>query len=150
LDAASVGLDRAKANSKLSIGHERAEPIVGLDERALSGGHVDAVDLEESRVLLIVGEQDLAGKVAGRLLHMGPHARAGREGDDVAGLHVDAERLPILIATVFTKEHQVTVVVRPRVIEEDAAVGHVGHRSCGRCRTEVGEVTNRRTGRAPA
>ena len=96
-----------------------------------------------------MGQQDLAGEVAGRLLHVGPDAGPGRQGEDVASLQVDAERLPILIAALFTEEHEVTVVVEPRVEGEDAAVGHAGYRPslchvADRAHPEVQDLVDRR------
>ena len=115
-----------EADPKLSIRHERAETIVRLDERAPARRHVDAVELEESGVLVIVGEQDLAGEVAGRLLHVGPDAGPGRQRENVTGLQINAKRLPVLVAALFTEEDHVTVVVEPRIEGGDIAVGHAG------------------------
>ena len=96
-----------------------------------------------------MGEEDLAGKMAGRLLHVGPDAGSGRQGEDVAGLQVDAERLPILIAALFTEEHEVTVVMEPSVEGGDVAVGHAGDRPrlchvADRAHPEVQDLVDRR------
>jgi hypothetical protein len=48
----------------LRVGEDVAKTIVGLDQRALASHNIDAEDVREALVPLVVGDQELIWEVA--------------------------------------------------------------------------------------
>src|SRR5262245_9570629 len=65
------------------------------------------------------------------LLDEAGHARCRRERQTIAGLHVDAMGLPVLIAPLLTEVHHVTIVMQPYQPGAEIAVGDLRERPCG-------------------
>src|SRR4029453_14492417 len=110
IPAAVVAVAAAPAAAELRIGEDPGEAVVAIDGCAVAGRDVDAIDIEVAFVALIVGEQQFARKARRDLLDVGSHAGPGRQGTDITGLDIDAMSLPVLIAALLPKEHEVPVV----------------------------------------
>ncbi len=121
---AVVGEAHRKPHLELRVGEKTRKPIVGLHERARPGRDVDAVDFEESLVALVMRDQQFVGEMMRGLVDVASHARRRRERQDVAGLDIDPMGLPILVAALLAKEHDMAVVVEPLHPRPQAAVGH--------------------------
>ena len=89
---------------------------------------MDAKEVEEARVPLVVGDQQLVGKMSRDLLDVGLDARRRREGQGLAGLDVDAVGLPVLVAAVLPEENDVATAGQPDQPGGEVAVGHPGER----------------------
>ena len=129
LGVAGIGLADAEADAELGIGEDPREPIIGQEQGAGAGRDVDAEDVRETLVSLIVGDQELIGEVARRLLDVRLDAGTRREGEDIARVHIDAMGLPVLVSTLISKERHVAIVVEPHDPGAQVAVGHPGERT---------------------
>ena len=118
--AVLLGL-HSDANLEVVVDRERGEAVVLLDELALAGRDVDAMEIVEALVAIVEPDEHLVRDAVADLLDARLRAVDRREVLVGAALQVDGVEVPVLVAVLVLHVEDVVVRERP-AIGADAAL----------------------------
>src|SRR5262245_53055917 len=127
LDIAALAMTNSVAHTELLIGEVRGETLVGLEQSAFPGRDIYTIDIEVTLIALVVGDKQLAGKVARTLLNVASHPRPRSERPDFGSSEIDSPGAPVLVASLLAEEYAMPIVMHPY----DRAEITVDHRGDG-------------------
>src|SRR5262252_1666017 len=126
LDIAVLVMANSVAHTELLIGEVRGETLVGLEQSAFPGRDIYTIDIEVTLIALVVGNKQLAGKVARTLLNVASHPGSRSQRPDFGSSEIDSPGAPVLVASLLAEEYDVPIVMHP-YDQAEIAVGHRGH-----------------------
>src|SRR5215470_2112846 len=127
LDIAVLAMTNSVAHAELLIGEVRGETLVGLEQSAFPGRDIYTIDIEVTLIALVVGNKQLAGKVARTLLNVASHPGSRSERPDFGSSEIDSPGAPVLVASLLAEEYDMPIVVHPYDRGAEITIGHRGH-----------------------
>jgi hypothetical protein len=131
LDVSGGKIPGGQPQLERAVGREPRELVVLVDERRLAGHDIDAIEVGEPLVALVVREEHLAREAPAHLVHPRANPARRRERHDRAVADVDARAPPVLVAAALLEEHDVAIRVRPLAERGDRSFGHARHGPAG-------------------